>query len=349
VSLCGGVKTPAKAVSQFLTAVPVGTLVELVLVLGGPEWTEILGINGNDLHWSAALIRVAVKGAEEMRWKGRRGSENVEDRRSVAGPVAAGGGLLGFILILGIMLLGGDPKPAMQQMQQNAPAGGAPADVSPADQERADFVSVVLADTEDVWGQVFQQQVGKPYREPSLIMFRDQVKSACGFQSAATGPFYCPLDSKVYIDLGFFDEMNEKLGAPGDFAQAYVVAHEIGHHVQNLLGRSEEVRNRQARASKEDGNELSVRLELQADFYAGVWAHHAQQNWQILEEGDIEEALRAATAIGDDRLQKQSSGTISPESFTHGTSDQRKRWFIKGLKTGDIKEGNTFEIPYAQL
>ncbi len=284
-----------------------------------------------------------------MRWKGRRGSENVEDRRSAKGPVIAGGGLLGFIIVVGIMLLGGDPKPVMQQMNRNAPGAQGAVANSPEDEERAAMVSVVLADTEDVWKQVFETQVGARYVEPKLVMFRDKVQSACGFQSAATGPFYCPLDSQVYIDLGFFDEMKQKLGAPGDFAQAYVVAHEVGHHVQNLLGTSDEVNRLRARASKEQGNELSVRLELQADFYAGVWAHHAQQNWQILEEGDIEEALQAATAIGDDRLQKQARGFVVPESFTHGTSQQRVRWFIKGLKSGDLSEGNTFEIPYNQL
>lgn len=284
-----------------------------------------------------------------MRWKGRRGSENVEDRRSVAGPVVAGGGLIGFIVIIVVMLLGGDPRPVMQQMQQAAPDQAGPAQAPPEDDERAQFVSVVLADTEDVWKQVFEEQVGKPYVEPTLIMFRDQVKSACGFQSAATGPFYCPLDTKVYIDLGFFDEMKSKLNAPGDFAQAYVIAHEVGHHVQNLLGLSDQVHQLQSQANKEQANELSVRLELQADFLAGVWANRAQQNWKILEEGDIEEALTAATAIGDDRLQQQSRGFVVPESFTHGTSEQRTRWFIRGLKTGDIEQGDTFEIPYDQL
>ncbi len=284
-----------------------------------------------------------------MRWKGRRGSENVEDRRAISGPVIAGGGLLGFIVLMAVMLLGGDPRPVMEQMQQQGQGQVAPGQTSPEDDERAQFVSVVLADTEDVWGEVFQKQVGKPYREPTLIMFRDQVKSACGFQSAATGPFYCPLDAKVYIDLAFFDEMKQKLGAPGDFAQAYVVAHEVGHHVQNLLGVSQQVSQLQARASKEEANELSVRLELQADFYAGVWANRAHQNWQILEEGDIEEALCAATAIGDDRLQLQSRGMVMPESFTHGSSEQRVRWFTRGLKTGDVSKGDTFDIPYDQL
>ena len=284
-----------------------------------------------------------------MRWKGRRGSENVVDRRSLGGPVIMGGGLIGFVVLVAVMFLGGDPRPVMQQMQQAGQAQGGVAQAPPEDDERAQFVSVVLADTEDVWKDVFQKQVGKPYREPTMELFRGQVKSACGFQNAATGPFYCPLDAKVYIDLSFFDEMKTKLGAPGDFAQAYVVAHEVGHHVQNLLGVSDQVRQLQARASKEEANELSVRLELQADFYAGVWAHQAQQNWQILEEGDIEEALRAATMIGDDRLQMQAQGMVVPESFTHGSSAQRVRWFTRGLKSGDITKGDTFGIPYSEL
>jgi predicted metalloprotease len=191
--------------------------------------------------------------------------------------------------------------------------------------------------------------MGKMYREPELVLFRDRVRSACGFQSAATGPFYCPPDQHVYIDLSFFEEMKSQLGAPGDFAQAYVIAHEVGHHVQNQLGISDEVHYQQERVSKTAANELSVRLELQADFFAGVWAYHAEQNWQILEEGDVEEALNAATAIGDDRLQMKSRGLVVPESFTHGTSKQRARWFLRGLKTGDMTAGDTFDLPYDQL
>lgn len=285
-----------------------------------------------------------------MRWKGRRGSENIEDRRSMGGPVMAGGGILGLIMIVVVMLLGGDPRPLMQEMQrqpgQQAGPGGAPVD--PAEEELAKFVSVVLADTEEVWSELFQQG-GKRYDAPKLVLFSGQVDSACGFQGAATGPFYCPLDQRVYIDLSFYDDMKTKLGAPGDFAQAYVIAHEVGHHVQNLLGISSEVHRLQTRASKQDANELSVRLELQADFFAGVWAHHAQQNWQILEEGDIDEALQAAAAIGDDRLQKESRGFVVPESFTHGTSAQRARWFKRGLQTGDMNEGDTFRIDYDEL
>jgi len=284
-----------------------------------------------------------------MRWKGRRGSDNVEDRRSVRGPAVAGGGIIGIVIVIIVIVMGGDPAPLLQQMQQNQPAQqGAPARVDPAQEELAQMVSVVLADTEEVWGELLREN-GQQYRDPKLILFRDSVRSACGFQNAATGPFYCPLDEQVYIDLSFFDDMKSQLGAPGDFAQAYVVAHEVGHHVQKILGINERVHNRQREVSKEEGNQLSVRLELQADFFAGVWAHHAQQNWKILEEGDIEEALRAASAIGDDRLQKQSRGYVVPESFTHGTSEQRARWFVRGLKGGDMNDGDTFSIPYSRL
>jgi predicted metalloprotease len=263
----------------------------------------------------------------------------------------AGGGLLGLIMVIVMVLLGGDPQPLLQQMQnppgQQAGPGG-PAEVDPETDELARFVSVVLADTEDVWTELFQK-AGKQYPKPTLVLFRGQVESACGFQGAASGPFYCPLDQQVYIDLSFYEEMKSKLGAPGDFAQAYVIAHEIGHHVQKLLGVSDKVHTLQSRASREEGNELSVRLELQADFFAGVWAHHAHQNWQILEQGDIEEALRAAAAIGDDRLQMKSRGVVVPESFTHGTSQQRARWFFHGLKTGDMTEGDTFAVRYEDL
>lgn len=284
-----------------------------------------------------------------MRWKGRRGSENVEDRRSMRGPVMVGGGLLGLLLILAITFLGGDPRPLMQEMEKGQPARQAVSGSGdPAQDEQAQMVKVILADTEEVWGQLFRAE-GKVYREPKLILFHGQVQSACGFQSAATGPFYCPQDEHVYLDLSFFIEMSRRLKAPGDFAQAYVIAHEIGHHVQKLLGISDQVQNRRQRASKVEANELSVRLELQADFLAGVWAHHAQQNWRILEEGDIEEALHAATAIGDDRLQQQSRGFVVPESFTHGSSKQRVEWFYRGLKTGDMNQGDTFSVRYDQL
>ncbi len=285
-----------------------------------------------------------------MRWQGRRQSRNVEDRRSVGGKAAlGGGGILGIIVILVVVFLGGDPRPLMQELENAAPRNEpGPAAINPAEDELREMVSVVLADTEEVWGQLFAQ-LGKQYREPKLVLFSRSVDSACGFQSAATGPFYCPPDQCVYIDLSFYEEMEDKLGAPGDFAQAYVIAHEVGHHVQNLLGISDEVHQLQQRASKEEANQLSVRLELQADFFAGVWAHHAERNWRILEPGDLEEALRAATAIGDDRLQMQSRGYVVPESFTHGSSEQRTRWFTRGLKTGDMTDGDTYSIPYSAL
>lgn len=279
-----------------------------------------------------------------MRWRGRRESTNVEDRRrSAPATVGFGGGCLGLIVILVMIYLGADPMKmlrvaAVQQQQQKQQQAAAPID--PND-DMAKFVSVVLADTEDVWADLFAKN-GMQYRPPKLVLFTGQVQSACGFQSAATGPFYCPPDETVYIDLQFYDQMDKKLGAPGDFAQAYVIAHEVGHHVQKLLGISDRYNARRSQVSTEEFNELTVRLELQADFYAGVWAHHAQQNWQILEEGDILEALNAASAIGDDRLQMKQQGFVVPESFTHGTSDQRVRWFKKGLVTGDMGQGDTF-------
>ncbi|HTN02510.1 MAG TPA: neutral zinc metallopeptidase [Planctomycetaceae bacterium] len=291
-----------------------------------------------------------------MRWQGRRQSDNIDDRRS-AGPARVGlrGGLVVVVIAAIAVFLGADPRDVLRIMQ-NLPAPQPQAQVDgdgrnaapQPDDELAEFVSVVLADTEEVWTEQFAR-AGKTYRKLKLVLFRDQVRSACGFASAASGPFYCPADQQVYIDLAFYQDMKDKLGAPGDFAQAYVIAHEIGHHVQNLLGVSEDVHARQQRVDKVEANELSVRLELQADFLAGVWAHHAEQKWQILEQGDIEEALNAATAIGDDRLQQQSRGTVVPESFTHGTSEQRVRWFTRGLKTGDMNAGDTFSVRYSDL
>ena len=291
-----------------------------------------------------------------MRWKNRRGSENVEDRRGMrTGPMvlSGGGGILGLVIVLVIIFMGGDPAPLLNEMQkmqppaqQQGPMG--PQQIDPVEDELAQFSSVVLADTEEVWHELFRR-MGRRYQEPRLILYRDSVASACGYNSAATGPFYCPGDSQVYLDLSFFDDMSRRLGAPGDFAQAYVIAHEVGHHVQNLLGISDQVHNARARVSQEEYNRLSVRLELQADFLAGVWAHHAQRNWHILEKGDIQEALRAATAIGDDRLQKKAQGYVVPESFTHGTSEQRVRWFSAGLKTGDVTAGDTFSVDYSEL
>jgi predicted metalloprotease len=284
-----------------------------------------------------------------MRWRGMRESDNVEDRRGKGTRIALGGGLGTIALIVIVMLLGGDP----QALLQDAGMGGA--EPSPAvtgaantgnreEDEMAKFVSVVLADTEDVWQEIFRG-MGKQYREPKLVLFSDQVRSACGFANAAVGPFYCSADEKVYIDLSFYDELSRRFGAPGDFAQAYVIAHEIGHHVQNLLGIMERIDAMRERSSKAEANDLSVRLELQADFFAGVWAHQAQRMKQMLEAGDIEEGLRAATAIGDDRLQMRAQGYVVPDSFTHGTSAQRVRWFRKGLETGDIRQGDTFAVP----
>jgi predicted metalloprotease len=285
-----------------------------------------------------------------MRWKEGRRSENVEDRRGITpAQIAIGGGIGTLLLALAAIFLGADPRQvlnALQQQNQRAPAGagGAPAPRSPEEEERVDFVKVVLGDTEDVWDDLFKR-LGKQYQRPTLVTFDRQVNSACGRASASVGPFYCPADSKVYLDVAFFKELRERFKAPGDFAQAYVVAHEIGHHVQNLLGISNKVHAEQSRMSKEEGLELSVKLELQADFLAGVWAHHAQAQRQILEAGDVESALNAASAIGDDRLQMETQGYVVPDSFTHGTSKQRVRWFRKGLQTGDIEQGDTFNAP----
>jgi uncharacterized protein len=280
-----------------------------------------------------------------MRWKEGRRSENVEDRRGIPAGVAIGGGIGTLLIVLVATFLGADPRQVLnilQNQQQAAPRqAGAPVPGDAAEEERADFVRVVLADTEDVWDDVFQS-VNKQYIKPKLDLFRGSTTSDCGRASSSVGPFYCPADQKVYIDLGFFQELKERFKAPGDFAEAYVIAHEVGHHVQNLLGISDKVHALQSRSSKAEANELSTRLELQADFLAGVWANHAQKMRQILEVGDVEGALRAAEAIGDDRLQMEGQGYVVPDSFTHGTSKQRMRWFTKGLKTGDLKQMDTF-------
>lgn len=281
-----------------------------------------------------------------MRWQMGRRSTNVEDRRGrgVSRP-AMGGGLGALLIALLVMLLGGDPGVVLQS---GSPAtyDSPPAQVSPAQDQMADFVSVVLADTEDTWNMLFRQE-GGDYVEPTLVLFSGAVDSACGRAGASVGPFYCPRDQKVYIDLSFYDDLRNQLGAPGDFAQAYVIAHEVGHHVQNLLGISGQVQQLQQRVNRTQANQLSVMLELQADCFAGIWGHHAQAQRQILEQGDVEEALNAAAAIGDDRLQRQSQGYVVPESFTHGTSAQRTRWFATGLQTGDLNQCNTFQA--AQL
>jgi predicted metalloprotease len=245
--------------------------------------------------------------------------------------------------MLAVYLLGGDPRVVLDQ----APTGPAPGttrqinrETNPEEENLRKFVSVVLADTEDVWHELFQR-TGRQYRDPKLVLFTGQVRSACGMAGAVAGPFYCPRDEKLYIDLSFYRQLKERFHAPGDFAQAYVIAHEVGHHVQNLLGTSDKVQALQGRVSEADANRLSVRLELQADFYAGVWAHYAQKR-RILDPGDVEEALQAASAIGDDRLQQESRGYVVPDSFTHGTSEQRSHWFQRGLETGDIRQGDTF-------
>ena len=294
-----------------------------------------------------------------MRWQGKEGSQNVEDRRSMGGAaMVGGGGFLAVILAVVFALMSGaEPQQAlqqgMQQMQQQAAAqaaAGTQASINPEDDEQAMFASVVLKYTEDVWNEQFPTLVGKPYREPKLVLFRGAVDSACGRASSAVGPFYCPGDSNVYLDLAFFDEMRTKFKAPGDFACAYVIAHEVGHHIQNLLGWSMEIQQLQQRASKVEANRLSVRLELQADFLAGVWAHHAQAKMQILESGDIEEAIRAAQQIGDDTLQRQATGRVVPDAFTHGSAEQRIRWFTYGLKTGNLVDIRLpFDMEYDEL
>jgi predicted metalloprotease len=290
-----------------------------------------------------------------MKWEGNRQSDNVEDARGSSS--SSGGGGIGFggrsvglgtiavalvagwvfginpLTVLGLLSGGGSPS----QVQQQAPAGR-----PPADDQMARFVSTVLADTEDVWREQFKQ-MGSNYREPKLVLFRGGVPTACGQGEAAMGPFYCPGDQKVYIDLGFYETMRSRLGAPGDFAQAYVIAHEVGHHVQNLLGITAKVEAARGRGSEAQQNAISVRLELQADCLAGVWANHAQSARQVLEQGDVEEALNAATQIGDDNLQRKSQGQVVPESFTHGSGAQRVTWFKRGLQSGSINQCNTFD------
>lgn len=284
-----------------------------------------------------------------MKWIGRRESSNVEDRRGMSGgKVAAGGGIIGLVIyVLYTFMSGGQVDPSQVQ-RQIAGQGEAAAQMTPEeqqqDEQRAKFVKVVLADTEDVWGKLFRQQ-GKNYQDPVLVLFRGQVESACGFASAASGPFYCPGDNKLYIDLSFYEDLQHKLNAPGDFPMAYVVAHEVGHHIQNLNGTAEKVSRLRQQMSEREFNKYSVMMELQADFLAGVWAHHAQQMNAILEPGDIEEALNAASAIGDDRLQQQSGSRVVPDAFTHGTSAQRMYWFKKGYDTGDMRQGDTFNAP----
>jgi predicted metalloprotease len=277
-----------------------------------------------------------------MRLEGRRGSSNVIDKRGMAvGGATLGGG--GLIMLLLYMLMGGDPGVVLDQVGSGSgmQQAGQPYEPTAEEQEVYEFSSQVLATTEDVWNAIFQQQ-GLDYQEPSMVIFSGQVQSACGFASAAVGPFYCPGDQDIYLDLAFFNQLHEQLGAGGDFAQAYVIAHEVGHHVQRLMGITDKVDSMRGRISETEMNKLSVRMELQADFFAGVWAHYAEKELGVLSPGDIEEALNAASAIGDDKLQREHQGHVVPDSFTHGTSEQRVRWFRKGYESGDISKGDTF-------
>lgn len=279
-----------------------------------------------------------------MRWRGQRQSTNIEDRRGLSGGKVAVGGGLGTILVIIIALLfGADPRQLLEQVPTDQPSQVQTSrPQNPEEEELKQFVAVVLGKSEDVWSEIFRQNGGQ-YREPTLVLFTDQVQSACGYMGAAVGPFYCPGDEKVYIDLSFYEELRQRFNAPGDFAQAYVIAHEVGHHVQNLLGISDRVSALQRRSSEREANALSVRLELQADFFAGMFARYVQ-NQGLLEAGDIEEALGAASAVGDDRLQQQATGRVMPDSFTHGTSEQRLRWFRRGYETGDMRQGDTFSV-----
>lgn len=272
-----------------------------------------------------------------MRWKGRRQSDNLEDRRGIGPRGVVGGGIGTLVLVLLVALLGGDPRALLEAGGPSMAPRAAP---SAQEEQLKEMVGVVLADTEEVWREQFRR-LGRKYREPRLVLFSGQVESACGLASSAVGPFYCGEDRTIYLDLSFFEDLSRRFGAPGDFAQAYVIAHEVGHHVQKELGTLDEVHQARRRLSERDANRLSVRLELQADFYAGVWAHHARSIAQI-DEGDIREAITAASAIGDDRLQQESQGRVVPDSFTHGTSDQRMRWFTRGWRSGDMAEGDTF-------
>ncbi|MEY3443885.1 MAG: hypothetical protein RLZZ519_2166 [Bacteroidota bacterium] len=292
-----------------------------------------------------------------MEWKGRQASTNVEDRRGGGGGggrgrgiKAVGGlGLGGIVIAIVVMLLGGDPSQVINNLPSSSNGPVTDNNTQPGqgrsakENEDAEFVKVVLKDTEDAWHKIFKEQLGREYEEPILVLFTDEVSSACGEASASTGPFYCSGDQRLYIDLSFYDDLKNKFKAPGDFAMAYVVAHEVGHHVQYLLGKSTWVHQQKAYLSKTEYNKLSVKLELQADFYAGVWAHYAEKMKDVLESGDIEEALNAANAIGDDRLQSNAGRRVQPETFTHGTSARRMKWYKLGYETGDVRKGDTFK------
>ena len=280
-----------------------------------------------------------------MFWKGRRASTNVDDRRGISeGSVAAGGGIVGIVIyLLYTFLGGGDASNIPPPQMPGSSSAEMTAQQKAEDDERAEFVKVVLAETEDVWNKLYSEQ-GQDYPEPTLVLFRGSVESACGNASAAMGPFYCPSDRQVYIDLSFYEDLQTQLNAPGDFAMAYVVAHEVGHHIQNLSGTAAKISQLRRQLSESEYNRYSVMMELQADFFAGVWAHYTQKK-NLLESGDVQEAMNAANAIGDDRLQKRSQGYVVPDAFTHGTSEQRMYWFNKGFQTGDIKQGDTFNSP----
>ena len=277
-----------------------------------------------------------------MRWKGRKESSNVEDRRGMSpgGKGMVGGGIGTIAIVIVVLLLGGDPTSIIQNVQLDNQTTNTNYTETAEDKELAQFVGVVLAETENVWHAIFKE-AGSTYREPKLVLFSGSVQSACGVAGSSTGPFYCPGDEKLYIDLSFFNELQKRFKAPGDFAMAYVIAHEVGHHIQNLTGVMDKMNDLRSRLSKEEYNQYSVRVELQADFYAGIWAHYTEQQ-NLLESGDLEEALNAASAVGDDNIQKQAQGYVVPESFTHGTSAQRKKWFYKGFTSGDIRQGDTF-------
>lgn len=282
-----------------------------------------------------------------MKWQGRRASQNVEDRRGRTVRGLAGGGIGTIIIALIYMLMGGNPSVIMENSQFAGQTSSVEYVETAEEKELAQFVSVVLAETEDVWTEVLAKE-NIVYEYPKLVLFSGSVDSACGTAGASTGPFYCPGDQSVYIDLSFYQELQQRFAAPGDFAMAYVIAHEVGHHVQNLLGITDQVMALRQRVSETEYNRYSVRMELQADYLAGVWAYHAQR-MNILEEGDIDEALNAASAIGDDRIQKNTYGYVVPDSFTHGTSEQRSRWFYKGFEAGDLSQGDTFALEEDEL
>lgn len=277
-----------------------------------------------------------------MQWRGRRQSSNVDDRRSVTGKgLAVGGGIIGVIFVLAQFFLGDGDISSLQQLLPQQEQQEMTAEEKAVSDERAAFVKVVFADTEDVWDKLFDN-MGKIYQKPTLVLFRNSTTSGCGTATSSSGPFYCPADQQVYIDLSFAQELKERFGASGDFALAYVVAHEVGHHVQDLMGITAKMAQLRQQVGETEYNKFSVRLELQADFYAGLWAHYNQKMKNVIEPSDIQEALEAANAIGDDNLQRQYQGTVTPDAFTHGTSEQRMYWFKKGYETGDFYQGNTF-------